>query len=314
LQIYLKIIASKCLTHKHFRLQYKSAYRPAVDWQLLQKGGYQTLPELPEVETIKNELSPRVIGRRLTDVTIRDAKLVRQPLVEEFRQKLMGKRINSLERRGKYLIFHLSSGEVLIIHLKMSGALLLNPEQTDRHARVIFHLDNGSQLIFTDRRRLGAIWLTENEQSIVGKLGPEPLTPEFTIETLAKRLQKHQAPIKAVLLDQSFIAGIGNMYADEALFAARIHPLSKANSLSPKEIKKLHKAVVDVLRSAIDSKGASIDIYKRPDGQLGTAHFNFSAAHRGGKPCPICGTLIQRLAIRNRGSYFCPNCQKLQTD
>jgi formamidopyrimidine-DNA glycosylase len=268
------------------------------------------VPELPEVETIRNELSPHVIGRRFTDVTVYDAKLVRQPSVEESRQKLIGKKINSLERRGKYLIFHLSGSMVMIIHLKMSGALLLNPEQTNRHTRVIFHLDNGSQLIFTDRRRLGALWLVENERTIIGKLGPEPLTPEFTAELLAKRLQKHQAPIKAVLLDQAFIAGIGNMYADEALLAARIHPLQKANSLSPQEIRNLHKAIVDVLRSAINSKGASIDTYKRPDGQLGTAHSNFSVAHRGGKPCPICSTPIQRLAIRNRGSYFCPNCQK----
>jgi formamidopyrimidine-DNA glycosylase len=200
---------------------------------------------------------------------------------------------------------------VLIIHLKMSGALLLNPEQDSRYTRIIFHLDNGSQLIFTDRRRLGNIWLMENELTIIGKLGPEPLTSEFTVELLAERLQKHKAPIKAVLLDQSFIAGIGNMYADEALFAARIHPLRQANSLSPQEIRNLHKAVIDVLRSAINSKGASIDTYKRPDGQIGTAHYNFNVAHRGGKPCPICGTTIQRLAIRNRGSYFCPKCQKL---
>jgi formamidopyrimidine-DNA glycosylase len=115
-----------------------------------------------------------------------------------------------------------------------------------------------------------------------------------------------------VLLDQAFIAGIGNMYADEALFAARIHPLRKANSLSPQEIRSLHKAIMNVLRSAIDSKGASVDTYKRPDGGLGTAHSSFSVAHRGGKPCPVCGTPIQRLAIRNRGSYFCPNCQEPQ--
>ena len=268
------------------------------------------MPELPEVETIKNELSPHIVGRQFTRVTVCDAKTVRQPSVKEFRRKLVGQRINGLERRGKYLIFRLSSGEALIIHLKMAGALLLNPKQTDRHTRVIFHFDNCSQLIFTDRRRLGAVWLLKNEQAVTGKLGPEPLTPEFTAETLAKRLQSHQAPIKAVLLDQAFIAGIGNMYADEALFTARIHPLRKANSLSPQEIENLRKAIVDVLCSAIDSKGASVDTYKRPDGQLGTAHFNFHVAHRGGRPCPICGTAIQRLAIRNRGSYFCPNCQK----
>ncbi|UCH51806.1 MAG: bifunctional DNA-formamidopyrimidine glycosylase/DNA-(apurinic or apyrimidinic site) lyase, partial [Chloroflexota bacterium] len=202
------------------------------------------------------------------------------------------------------------SGKVLIVHLKMSGALLLNPEQADRHARVIFYLDNSNQIVFTDRRRLGALWLVENEQPIIGKLGPEPLNPEFKSDILVKRLQKHKAPIKAVLLDQALIAGIGNMYADEALFAARIHPLRKTNSLSPQEIESLHKAIIDVLQSAINSRGASVDTYKRPKGELGTAHSNFCVAHRGGKPCPVCSAPIQRLAIRNRGSYFCPNCQK----
>ena len=269
------------------------------------------MPELPEVETIKNELYPRIIGRRFAGVTIYDTKAIRQPSVEDFCQKVTGQKINNLDRRGKYLICHLSSGDALVIHLKMSGALLLNPEQADRHVRVIFNLDNGSRIVFTDRRRLGGMWLVENEQPIIGKLGPEPLTPEFTSSLLAKRLQKHQAPIKAVLLDQAFIAGIGNMYADEALFVARIHPLRKANGLSPQEIKKLRQAIVDVLRSAIDSKGASVDTYKRPDGERGTAQVNFCVAHRGGKPCPICGTTIQRLSIRNRGSYFCSECQQL---
>jgi formamidopyrimidine-DNA glycosylase len=268
------------------------------------------LPELPEVETIKNELSPSVIGRRFKNVTVCDAKPVKQPSVDEFRHKLVGQCVNDLERRGKYLVFHLSGGDALIIHLKMTGSLLLNPLQTDRYARVIFSLDDGSQLVFIDRRRLGAMWLLQNEGAVIGKLGPEPLEQKFTIQTLAERLSKRKAPIKAVLLDQGFIAGIGNMYADEALFAAKIHPLRKADSLLPQEIRNLHKAIVHVLRSAIDSKGASIDTYKRPDGRLGTAHDNFRVAHRGGEPCPICGTIIQRLAIRNRGSYFCPKCQK----
>jgi len=269
------------------------------------------LPELPEVETIKNELSPHVIGRQFTQIAIYDIKLVRQPSSGKFCQKLVRQRVNSLERRGKYLMFHLSSSETLIIHLKMAGALLLNPKQPDCHTRAIFQLDNGSQLVFSDRRRLGALWLVKNEQVIIGKLGPEPLATESTAETLAKRLQKRQAPIKAVLLDQGFIAGIGNMYADEALFTAKIHPLRKANSLSAQEIKNLYKSIRHVLRTAISNKGASVDTYKRPNGQLGTAHFNFRVAHRGGRPCPICGTSIQRLAIRNRGSYFCPNCQRV---
>jgi formamidopyrimidine-DNA glycosylase len=270
-----------------------------------------TLPELPEVETIKNELIPRILGRQFTDVSIRDTKAVKQPSVQEFHSNLIGQTIRDLERRGKYLIFRLSEGPTLVIHLKMTGALLLNPEQTDRYARVIFYLDDGSRLVFTDRRRLGALWLLENKLTVTSKLGPEPLAVDFTVDTLGERLRKRQAPIKAVLLDQGFIAGIGNMYADEALFAAKIHPLRKASSLSQLEIKNLHRAIVDVLRSAIDSKGASINTYIRPGGQLGTAHNNFRVAHRGGKPCPVCGTPIERLAIRNRGSYFCAKCQKL---
>ena len=267
------------------------------------------MPELPEVETIRNELLPHIIGRKFTGVTIYDARLVRQPSVEEFCPKLAGQSVDNLERRGKYLIFRLSSSEVLIIHLRMAGALLLNPEQPDKYARAVFQFDTGSQLVFTDRRRLGVIWLVESEQTIIGRLGPEPLAPEFTAKTLAERLQKHQAPVKAVLLDQAFIACIGNMYADEALFAAKLHPLRKANSLSAQEVQNLYKAIRDVLWSAIGSKGASVDTYKRPDGGLGTAQFSFRVAHRKGKQCPTCGATIQRLAIRNRGSYFCPDCQ-----
>lgn len=270
------------------------------------------MPELPEVETIKNELIPHVVGRKFAAVNIHDDKPIREPFAQKFCQRLVGQKIDSLERRGKYLIFHLSSDEALIIHLKMSGALLLNPEQPDNYARVTFFLDNNSRLVFTDRRRLGAIWLVKNEQAITGKLGPEPLTPVFTVDILAEKLGKHQAPIKAVLLDQTIFAGIGNMYADEALFAARIHPLRKANSLSLQEIEALWQAIRHVLSSAIENKGASIDTYKRPDGKPGTAHFNFNVAHCKGKPCPTCGTPIQRIAVRNRGSYFCPNCQKIK--
>lgn len=267
------------------------------------------MPELPEVETIKSELAPHVVGRTFTGVTVCDAKPIKQPEPEEFCQKLVGQKISSLERRGKYLLFHLSSGEALIIHLRMTGALLLNPEQQDRYTRVIFHFDDGSRLAFTDRRRLGAIWLAEDAKAVTRKLGPEPLEPDFTAETLARLLKKRQAPIKAVLLDQSVIAGIGNMYADEALFLARIHPLQKASSLKPQEVQKLHQAIRQVLQKAIASKGASIDTYKRPDGHIGTAHKDFHVAHQKGKPCPKCRTPIQRLPIRNRGSYFCPKCQ-----
>jgi len=270
------------------------------------------LPELPEVETIKLELSPHIIGRKFTEVDIRDKKLIKKPAVAEFRRQLLGKTINGLERRGKYLIFRLSGGDALVVHLKMTGSLLLNPKQLNKYVRVVFGLDNGSRLVFNDRRRLGAIWLVPTEGMVIKKMGPEPLEPSFTVDDLTRQLRRRQAPIKAVLLDQGFIAGVGNMYADEALFAAKIHPLRPANSLSAIEIQNLHRAIIDVLQAAISSKGASIDTYIRPDGRLGTAHDNFRVAHRGGQPCPVCGTAIERLAIRNRGSYFCPNCQRLE--
>jgi formamidopyrimidine-DNA glycosylase len=191
----------------------------------------------------------------------------------------------------------------------MTGSLLLNPEQTDPCTRIIFQLDNGSHIVFSDRRRLGVVWLSDNTKQLNQKLGPEPLEEDFTVKTLALLLQKRQAPIKAVLLDQKFVAGIGNMYADEALFHAKIHPLRKASSLSRKEIQKLYQAIRNVLHNAIESKGASIDTYRRPDGDKGTAHFHFHVAHKRGESCPRCGTIIERQPIRNRGSYYCRVCQ-----
>jgi len=269
------------------------------------------MPELPEVETIKRELSPQVVGQSFTGVDILDAQLVSGISVEEFRRKLTGQAIQSLERRGKYLIFELSKGDSLIIHLRMTGALLLNPKGIVRHARAIFHLSHDIQLVFSDFRRLGVLCLVEDADVVVGKLGPEPLSESFTPDILARRLAKHHIPVKAALTDQTIIAGVGNMYADEALFAARIHPLRKAHALSVDEIQTLYQSIRQVLCSAIDSKGASVATYLRPDGQLGMAQFDFKIAHRGGQPCSLCATLIERVLVRNRSSYFCPRCQPL---
>jgi len=265
------------------------------------------MPELPEVETIKNELTPHLVGHRITDVSLFWDGIVRQPSVEEFRAGIIGQKITGIERRGKYLIFGLTSGEALIIHLKMSGSLLLKPPE--RFTRAIFHLDGGTELFFRDPRKLGVMWLVGDKNTIIGKLGPEPLEAEFTPQLLAQRLSQHTAPIKALLCDQSVVAGIGNMYADEALFRARIHPLRSGKSLSGAEIERLYRAIRHVLSAAIKNKGASVDTYLRPNGQLGTAHFQFQVAHGLGKNCPNCGTSIQRIPIRNRGSYFCPKCQ-----
>ena len=270
------------------------------------------MPELPEVETIKNELLPHIVKRRVDGVTLFWEGIVRQPSVEEFYSCLIGQRLTGLTRRGKYLIFSLSSGEVLIIHLRMTGSLLVGQDSSEppKYTRAIIHLDKDINIFFRDPRKLGVMWLVKDADSIVGKLGPEPLEAGFTPQVLAQRLTNRTAPVKALLCDQTFIAGIGNMYADEALFAAGIHPLRSGGSLSSEEMEHLHRAIQQVLWSAIGNKGASVENYFRPDGTLGTAHFQFQVAHRlGGKLCPVCGTPIERIVVRNRGTYFCPKCQ-----
>ena len=268
------------------------------------------MPELPEVETIKNELSPHILGHQVTGVTLFWEGIVQQPAVDSFLSRLIGQRITSLDRYGKYLLFSLSSREILVIHLRMTGSLLLKADvPDDRFIRTIIHLDGGMDIYFRDPRKLGRIWLIKDRGEIASKLGPEPLEAEFTPEVLAQRLRNRIAPIKALLLDQSFVAGVGNMYADEALFAAGIHPLRAGGSLSWSEVARLHSTIKHVLAAAISNKGASVRNYYRPGGELGTAHFEFKVAHRGGKLCPSCATPIQRLPIRNRGSYFCPRCQ-----
>jgi formamidopyrimidine-DNA glycosylase len=267
------------------------------------------MPELPEVETIKNELSPWVMGQSFTQVTIFDARLVCGGSAEEIHRGLIGQKVKCLERRGKYLIFQLANGKSLIMHLRMTGVLLLNPSKVDRYARAIFHLSNGHRLVFSDRRRLGLIWLVDDANTVVCKLGPEPLKESFTPDILGQRLCRHHIPVKAALLDQRIVAGIGNMYADEALFAARIHPLRRADDLSPEEVQTLYHCIRRVLGAAIGCKGASVDTYVRPEGELGTAHSDFKVAHKIGEPCPICGSNIERCLVQNRGSYFCPRCQ-----
>ncbi len=267
------------------------------------------MPELPEVETIKNELLPHVLGRKITGVTLLWDKMVRQPPAKEFLPRVIGQRITGLSRRGKYLFFHLLGGDVLVMHMKMTGSLLVDPTD-DRFTRAIFYLDNGVALHFWDPRKFGVMWLDKDESAVEAMLGPEPLEDGFTSEVLAGLLRQRTAPVKPVLLDQSVIAGIGNMYADEALFEAKIHPLKPAGKLTGEEIKRLHGAIRHVLRKALEKKGASVRNYIRPDGSPGTAHDEFNVAHGVGKNCPRCGTPIQRIVVRGRGTYLCPQCQR----
>ncbi len=270
------------------------------------------MPELPEVETVKNELSPHVIGRLITGITLFWEGIVRYPSPDEFCSNVIGRRITGINRRGKYLIFSLSGGtDVLIIHLKMTGSLIVgkSSEEPPRFTRATIHLDNDTDIFFRDPRKFGVMKLVADKESIVGKLGPEPLEGDFTIDVLAQRLANRSAPMKALLCDQNVIAGIGSMYADEVLFAAGIHPIQMGKSLSSKEMERLYNAIRRILPAAIENKGASVDTYFRPDGSKGTAHFEFKVAHCKGKECPVCSTPIKRIVVRGRGSYFCPGCQ-----
>lgn len=270
----------------------------------------EQMPELPEVETIRRDLTRAIAGRRFAAIDLKWPRMVLYPSPEAFTCRLLGQTIVELGRRGKYLLVRLDGGETLVLHFRMSGSLLLvHGGEDDAYCRAVFTLDDGSRLCFRDPRKLGKMWLVEDEDTVVGGLGPEVLGPGFTADELARALARRSTPIKALLCDQSLLAGVGNMYADEALFAAGIHPLRRAGSLTAEETDRLHRALVTVLTEAVESHGASMTDYWRPSGEPGTAQSVFKVAHRLGGACPTCGASIQRLPVRGRGSYFCPCCQ-----
>jgi formamidopyrimidine-DNA glycosylase len=270
------------------------------------------VPELPEVETIKKEVAPFVVGHKILAVDVLWDGMVKQPSVAEFLKKVTGRTITGLTRRGKYLFFHLDKGDdVLLMHMKMTGSLLINPEKS-RFTRAILHLDKGTDVHFADARKFGKMWLEKNENAVIDKLGPEPIDEDFTAKTLADILKKRTAPVKAVILDQALISGIGNMYADEALFDSRIHPARPADKLSPAEVKRLYTSIRKVLLRGIEMKGASVRDYTRPSGEPGRAHDEFIVAHGVGNKCPGCRGNIERIVVRGRGTYICPHCQPLK--
>jgi len=269
------------------------------------------MPELPEVETVKNELIPHVTNRRITGVTLLWEGIVKEPSVDEFCTGVTGQIIKDINRRGKYLSFSLSSGDTLIVHLKMTGSLIVKPgaEELPEYTRAVIHLDNGTDIAFRDPRKFGVLRLVEDREKIIGKLGPEPFDEDFTSQTLARILQKRKTPMKALLCEQNLIAGIGSMYADEVLFATKIHPLRAGEDVTQQETEQLYREIRRILWAAIENKGASVDTYYRPDGTKGTAHYEFKVAHRFKEPCCTCATPIERIKVRGRGSYFCPECQ-----
>jgi formamidopyrimidine-DNA glycosylase len=281
------------------------------------------MPELPEVETIKRGLSPRLRGKVISRIIIPpDPKgsrvLRRYPSRRRFIRKVTGRRIVTLKRRAKYLLFELDSGETMIIHLGMSGQLLLRPPRgvSPRHARIIFTIDGAGELFFVDPRKFGEVYLYSKAEgdTVVDpfSLGPEPLGKSFTPQVLKRKLHGRCSPIKVALLDQKLIAGLGNIYTDEALFQSRIHPKKLSSNLTEKEIKLLHTSIRDVLREAIRLHGTSAADrqYVDSEGALGKFQTRLNVYQRKGEACLRCKTLIETIKLGGRTTHFCPRCQK----
>jgi formamidopyrimidine-DNA glycosylase len=270
------------------------------------------MPELPEVETIRRHLAPRVEGRRLEALEILDARWSLPLAPDELAAAVKGRRVERLGRRGKYLIWELEDEAFLMLHLRMTGTLLLDPPEPPAHTRVRFRLD-GAELAFVDPRRFGTGELALGGEALdaffATRLGVEPFDEEFTAAHLYALASRCRAPIKAMLLDQKRIAGVGNIYADEALFRAQIHPLRPANRLTRAQCAALRDAVVVTLQAGIDAKGATIDDFRDPDGVSGSFQDRFLVHLREGEECPRCGRTVRKLRAAGRGTYVCERCQ-----
>jgi formamidopyrimidine-DNA glycosylase len=270
------------------------------------------MPELPEVETIVRGLRGPLVGRQFTGIRVGWENLVAKCSVEEFKRRLVGQKVLAVKRRGKYLIFALAGGGSLIVHLRMTGRLLIknSDDEFDKHDHLIFELDDGRELRFNNVRKLGRVYLVDDEDEILGELGPEPLDDEFTLAGFAALLSGRRGMLKPLLLNQRFMAGIGNIYADEALFAARIHPERKADTLTTEEIERLYDAIRRVLRQGIENRGTTFSAYRDAEGREGRNQEVLQVSRNTDQPCPRCGTPIERTVVGGRGTYFCPRCQK----
>jgi formamidopyrimidine-DNA glycosylase len=276
------------------------------------------VPELPEVETIRQKLEPHLVGRRFDRVEINDSRLVRpfEPLAVA--AELEGERVSALERRGKYLIVRFDSGRALLIHLRMTGSLRHasgGKLADDSHRRAVVRLDDGSDLAYRDVRRFGTWQLLEPgelEPYLDRRLGVEPLERSFTARRLGERLEGRRAPIKAALLDQRTVAGLGNIYVDEALWRAQVHPLRPAGTLGEDELARLTRAIKDALKAGVKRQGASLRDYSTPDGGRGRMQDRFRVYGREGRPCQRCGTPIDKIRTAGRGTWYCPSCQRLK--
>jgi formamidopyrimidine-DNA glycosylase len=275
------------------------------------------VPELPEVETVRVHLEPVLVGRRFDRVEIRDPRVTRPEEPLQVAAELEGEVVAAVDRRGKYLVVRFESGRVLLIHLRMTGTMghmSGGAPEYDPHLRVVVNLDDGSDVVYRDIRRFGT-WLLlepgEETDYLAQRLGEEPLTRAFTPASLAARFDRRRAPVKAALLDQRAAAGMGNIYADEALWRARIHPLRAAGDLDQDELKRLHKAVREALKAGIARQGTTLRDYRAPDGSEGTMQEALKVYGREGEPCYRCGAQIGKTRAAGRGTWYCPSCQPL---
>jgi len=266
------------------------------------------MPELPEVETIARKTRPQVVGRTITDANLLWSRTLATPSEKEFKHQIKGQTIEDVGRRAKYLRLELPEA-VLFIHLRMSGDIYIKPATAapEKHDRLILSLTNDRVLVFNDTRKFGRVWLVKDPNEVVAGLGPEPLGDEFTPAWLFDGLQSRKRQLKPLLLDQSFLAGMGNIYTDEALHIARFHPLTRSNDLNQEQAQRLFDAIRAVLNDGIRRNGASIDwVYRGGEFQN-----YFRVYGRSGEPCPVCNTPIERLVVGQRSTHFCPNCQRI---
>jgi len=264
------------------------------------------MPELPEVETIARKLKPELTGKTIIDADLRWSRTLASPSVKKFKEQIKGQKILRVGRRAKYLDISLSEFNMLV-HLRMSGDLFMRESKFEpqKHDRLILKLTGGKSLVFNDTRKFGRVWLTANPENVLGKLGPEPLSRGFTWQWLHTALHNKHRQLKPLLLDQTFLAGLGNIYTDEALHIAKLHPLAASDSITAEQARALQDAIRRVLKEGIRRNGASIDwVYRGGEFQN-----HFRVYDRDGKPCPVCGTKIERIMVGQRSTHYCPNCQ-----
>jgi len=273
------------------------------------------MPELPEVESVRRQLEPALVGRRFDRVQIDDVRLVRPYEPAEVAAELEGERVAAVERRGKYLVVRFESDRVLLIHLRMTGSLLRAPNGSlpdDPHRRAVVRLDDGSDVAYRDVRRFGT-WLLlepgESEPYLAARVGDEPLDTLFTAARLGERLAGRRTTLKAALLDQRTLAGMGNIYVDEALWRARLNPLRPAAGLDRNELRRLHRGIRAALEHGLARQGSTLRDYRLPDGSGGSMQSEFRVYGRRDEPCDRCGTTIARTHIAGRTTWFCATCQ-----